>query len=78
MNEVKKIRLLGIIFAIMIGLMITIFILDKCNNKDIYKLYFLGRDDCSYCKLFKPNIEYIKENYNIDYEYVNINEISSE
>lgn len=78
MNEVKRIRLLGIIFAIIIGLMITIFILDKSSNKDEYKLYFLGRDDCGYCKLFKPNIDSIKEKYNIDYEYININEITSE
>lgn len=73
MDEKKKMGIVLGVFAFFIVLMVFIY---GYNGQEEYKVYFLGRSTCSWCTLFKPNIEHIKESYGIDYSYTDIETIS--
>lgn len=89
MSEIKKLTIVGIIIAVLLALLTTTYILDKKgvnlnnnnnsnSNNSGYELYYLGREGCGYCQLFQPNIDYIKEKYNLNYNYIDISTLTNE
>lgn len=46
-------------------------------NSNENKLVMIGRDNCSWCNLFKPVLDSMSENYGFDYLYVNTNELTA-
>ena len=87
MSETKKLTIVGIVLAVLFAIGIGIYAFDKnggnkqyssTSSKNEYKIYYLGRAGCGYCQMFQPNIDSIKKNYNIDYEYIDIEKISSQ
>lgn len=89
MDEKKKMIVLCSIVAAVILLIIGGSIYENCKSKkyldEFYsafngsenKLVMIGRDNCSWCQLFKPSLDSMKENYNLEYLYVNTNELTS-
>ena len=89
MNENKKMMIMGIIVMAIIAIipLTALFtnakskkILEEVNEyikSDDYKVVYIGRDDCSYCVLFEPEIKLIKEKTDMDYLYVNTNELKN-
>lgn len=87
MNEKKKMIIIGIIVLAIISLIpITAIIttvksnnimesFDKHISSSDLKVVYIGRDDCSYCQMFAPEIEFIKDEYGIDYLYINTNDL---
>lgn len=89
MNEKKKILIL---LGGLIGIILFVVIGSICeNNKsnkvlgefyDAYKgtenkLVMIGRSDCSWCQLYQPTLDFMKEQYEFDYIYVDINKLSN-
>lgn len=89
MNEKKKLAvLLGIVIVTI--LLIVVGSLYESHKSKKYlesfysafngsenKLVMIGRDNCSWCQLFKPNLDLMSEKYEFDYVYVNTNELTS-
>ena len=44
---------------------------------DEQQIILLARENCSYCQMFVPILEYMKETYNFEYLYVDTTKISS-
>lgn len=76
MNEKKKLFAIIGAFVACIVLAILIYVFKGPNNE--YKVYYLGRSGCSFCTLYTPNINYISEKYGVDYEYIDIDVITTE
>ena len=88
MNEKKKLFVLlmvvvGIVLFTIIGSIIesnkSTKYLDKFYsdlNGTENKLVLIGRDDCSWCKLYQPVLDFYKEQYGFEYTYVNTNELT--
>ena len=89
MDEKKKIIVLLSIVAAVILLIIGGSIYESRKSEkdlnDFYsafngsenKLVMIGRDNCSWCQLFKPVLDSMHEAYGFDYLYVNTNELTS-
>lgn len=89
MNEKKKISILiGIVVATFLAILIgSLYEAHKSKNylSEFYeafngsenKLVMIGRDDCSWCQLFKPSLDFMHDNYGLEYLYVNTNELTS-
>ena len=89
MNEKKKIIvLLGAIAAVILLIVVCSFIENKKSVKylnEFYsafngseeKLVMIGRDNCSWCQLFKPSLDSMHDKFGLDYLYVNTNELTS-
>lgn len=87
MNEKKKMIIIGIIVLAIVSLIpiTAIFTTVRSNNvmekfeeyikSSDLKIVYIGRDDCGYCQLFAPEIELIKDEYGIDYLYINTNDL---
>ena len=73
MDEKKK---LGIVFGVIALFLVVMVAVYGFSGKDEYKVYFLGRSTCGWCSLFKPNIEYIKDTYGVDYDYTDLDTLS--
>ncbi len=89
MNEKKKLIILfGIVLATILLIVIG-SIYESVNSKKYLdsfysalngsenKLVMIGRDNCSWCQLFHPTLDSMKDTYNFDYIYVNTNELTS-
>ncbi|MGE5455971.1 MAG: hypothetical protein ACM3O4_02590 [Ignavibacteriales bacterium] len=89
MNENKKIMIVGIFIAV-VALIIPIvsYVNNKKTEEVMDKFYtafekaeknmiYVGRDTCSYCQLFSPELKDFDTLYDIDYTYINTDEISS-
>ena len=89
MNEKKKMiviicSIVVIIIAIIAG---SVYESHKSDDylKDFYsafessenKLVMIGRDNCSWCQLFKPYLDFMSDNYGFEYLYVNTNELTN-
>ena len=89
MDEKKKMIVLcgvalGIVLFIIIG---SLFESSKSSKylNDFYsalnesenKLVMIGRDNCSWCQLFKPTLDFMSEKYDFSYVYVNTNELTN-
>jgi len=87
MNENKKLIIMGIIIVLVIALIPVVSLINNMKSEKIYnefkelmnadklQLIYIGRDDCSYCNLFDPELELITEEYGVDYLYINTNEL---
>lgn len=89
MNEKKKIIvLLGAIAAVILLIVACSFIENKKSKKylnEFYsafngseeKLVMIGRDNCSWCQLFKPTLDSMHDKFGLEYLYINTNELTS-
>ena len=89
MNENKKMMIIGTIALAIIAIIPLTAVFSNAKSKEIleevheyikddeYNIVYIGRDDCSYCNFFEPEIELISEKMDIDYLYVNTNELKS-
>ncbi len=89
MNEKKKIIvLLGAIAAVILLIVVCSFIENKKSrdylnefysafNGSEEKLVMIGRDNCSWCQLFKPYLDLMHDKFDLEYLYVNTNELTS-
>lgn len=89
MNEIKKVFVLLVIVFVLILLVISGSIYENSQSKkylkEFYsdfngttdKLILIGRDNCSWCELFKPILDGMKDNYGFEYTYVDTNELTS-
>ena len=89
MNEKKKVTvLLSSIAVIILFIIICSFFENKKSDKyleDFYsafngseeKLIMIGRDNCSWCQLFKPVLDSMHDKFGLEYLYVNTNELTS-
>lgn len=89
MNEQKKVYiLLGIAVAVVILILGVNFTtelkskkvvenLEEIIAKDSKQIIVIGKDNCMYCQMFIPLLDYMKEQYNFDYTYINTNKITS-
>ncbi|MBP3920033.1 MAG: hypothetical protein J6D28_00540 [Bacilli bacterium] len=88
MNEKKKTIVLFVIafFVILMIIVGSLFEEMKSKNylKDFYdvfdasenRLVMIGRDNCSWCLLFSPILEFMSEHYDFDFTYINTNELT--
>ena len=89
MNEKKK---LVIVLAVIASLIIAIICLSAIGNKESKSIYekftekfngtentlvYIGRPTCGYCSLLEPSLQDMKERYNFEYVYINVDEINS-
>jgi len=89
MNENKKMMIMVVIIIAIVALIpITAIvtsiksgkILEEVNEyikDEDYKVVYIGRDDCYYCNLFAPEIELLEEQVDLEYLYVNTNNLKS-
>lgn len=89
MNEKKKIVVLLSIIVFIIVFVVVGSIME--NNKSrkylnqFYsafngsevKLVLIGRDGCSWCQLYKPTLDFMKDYYEFDYIYIDTNELTN-
>lgn len=89
MDEKKKVTLLlGFVLAIILLIVGGTFYENHKSEeylKDFYtafegsdqKLVMIGRDNCSWCQLFKPTLDSMSKKYGFEYIYVNTNELTT-
>lgn len=89
MDEKKKLSiLLGIVVATILMIVIgSVYEAHKSKkylenfynafNGSEQKLVMIGRDNCGWCQLFKPTLDFMSESFDFDYIYVNTNELTS-
>ena len=89
MNEKKKITVLLCTIAAVILLIVVCSFIESKKSRDYLKSFYsafngseeklvmIGRDNCSWCQLFKPYLDIMKDKYDLDYVYVNTNELTS-
>jgi thiol-disulfide isomerase/thioredoxin len=89
MNEKKKMLILfGILTACILLVVLGSFCENSKSRKYLNEFYsafngsekkivMIGRDNCGWCQLFKPNLEAMAESYNFAFIYVNTNELTS-
>ncbi len=89
MNEKKKIIILiSIVVAIILFIIIgSIYENSKSKSyiKPFYtnfegsekKLVMIGRENCSWCQLFQPSLEFMHNKYGFEYQYIDINKLTS-
>lgn len=88
MNETKRmIVVLAAVAVLLFSLIGFVFIGNK-KSEGVYEtfkekfngennsLIYIGRPTCGYCNLLTPSLEDMKERYDFDYTYINIDEIS--
>lgn len=89
MNEEKKLYiLLGVIGAVIV-LLFGINFLNEYNSKkylekfeeaftsEEQQMILLARENCSYCQMFNPLLDYMAEKYNFEYLYVDANKLTN-
>ena len=88
MNEEKRLYiLLGIIGAVIVLLLGLNFIneynskkyLEKFENAFVseeQQMILLAKENCSYCQMFEPLLEHMKEKYGFEYLYINTNKLT--
>lgn len=89
MNENKKILvLLSAIVLIVVLIIAGSFYESEKSKKYLNEFYsafngeskslvMIGRDDCGYCQLFHPSLDFMHEQYGFDYIYINTNNLTS-
>lgn len=88
MNEQKKLYIILIAIVAFIVLIFGINFVNEYNSKKYLEtfnttieggektLILIGRKSCVYCQMFQPLLDYMKEQYNFDYLYVDTDKIS--
>ena len=89
MNEKKRlIVVLAAVLAIILVIVIGQFInsnnskklveeIESIYNRDDVNVIYIGRDDCSYCELFTPVINTLSKEFDFDYTYIDINNLTT-
>jgi len=89
MNENKKMLIMVIVIVAIIALIPLTALITNIRSKNIlkevneyiqdegYKVVYIGRDNCSYCILFEPEIELVSGEADMEYLYVNTNKLKS-
>lgn len=89
MNEKKKTLILLFVCFFVVALIVFSSMLEEGKSKkylsDFYnnfkstenKLVMIGRDNCSWCSLFKPILDSMSEHYDFEFLYVNTNELTN-
>jgi len=87
-KETKKLIVISAIIVAFIGMIIAVISFDNKLQEGIYQefkekfdgetntLVYIGRPTCGYCNLLDYNIKDMKEKYNFDYLYINIDEVN--
>lgn len=88
MNKFKKIlRIVSIIIICISGIIITSYFLiqnkkmkqfEKYLNSSENTIIYLGSKSCFYCNMFNPVMNYYKEEKDLDYLYIDLDEISEQ
>ena len=89
MNEKKKsIILLGVV-GLLIIVIISCIVASNLKAKKIYDSFFsyynsaeptlvlLGKEGCSYCEAFHPELEFMSEYYGFDYKYISLDKVNT-
>jgi predicted bacteriocin transport accessory protein len=87
MKKKKNYTFLWVIIGIVIGIGIISMITNqpditstgewqKALNSSEKQIIYLGRPSCSWCSKFKPGLDNLSEQYNIEYVYVNTDAVS--
>jgi len=89
MNENKKILVIVLVVVAIFALIPIVAIINVVKSKNIIEefhetmnsedlnLIYIGRDNCSYCNLFDEEIEFIDDEFDIDYLYINTNKLTN-
>ncbi|HHW69519.1 MAG TPA: thioredoxin family protein [Tenericutes bacterium] len=88
MKENKKITILLICFLLLIVTPFVVLILNNKGGKMIDKFFeaynsqertliYLGRPTCPACVKFKPILDEVKDEYGIDYVYINTDQVTN-
>jgi len=89
MNEKHRLFIvLGVVAAIIL-FVVGIIVVDNKKQMKVFNefkevfegnentLVYIGSSNCNYCKLLNPSLADMKERYDFDYFYVDVNEVSS-
>lgn len=88
MNEEKKLYILLGIIGFVIVLLFGINIINEQKSKkylekfestmmqEEQQIILIGRSGCSYCQMFIPLLDYMKEKYNFEYLYIDTDKIT--
>lgn len=88
MNEQKKLYIILIAIVAFIILVFGINFLNEYNSKKYLETFnskmestektmiLLARETCSYCQMFQPLLDYMKEQYGFDYLYVDTERVT--
>lgn len=88
-SEIKRMYIvLGVMAALLVMVILLLFgnylkqirVYDEFKEKfngETNTLVYIGRPTCGYCSLLEPSLLDMKERYNFDYIYVNIDEVNS-
>lgn len=89
MNEKKRLYIVLSIFVLFFILVFSLVLNNNLKQKKVYNefvdafnkndntLVYIGRPTCTYCNYLNPSLEDMKNRYNFDYIYLNIDEINS-
>ena len=89
MNENKKMLIMGIVVILIIAIIPITAIITNIKSEKIleevkeyikeegHRVVYIGRDNCSYCLLFEPEIELVSEQTDLEYLYVNTNKLKA-
>ena len=88
----KEDKKLLTIFGVLAALVVIVFIgssIDAKKNIEVVAKHkevltsntkqaiYIGRPTCSYCQMFEPVLQEMKESYNFDYYYINTDELTT-
>lgn len=88
MNENKRIMIVGIFIAVIALIIPIVSYVNTKKTEAVMKefttsfekteknLLYIGRNTCDYCQIFTPQLQDLDEVYNIDYTYINTDEIT--
>ena len=89
MNEKKKGIIVLAVLLLFVVLVVALIIIDNVNSKkelDKFMKYYnsqettlvmLGKEGCSYCEAFQPELDFMAEQYNFKYEYIAMDKLNS-
>ncbi len=89
MNEKKKGIILLIIASIFVLGIVVCIIVNYIASKKLYeqfeeyyassepKIVVLGKEGCSYCEAFIPELQFMSEQYGFSYEYIGVDKLFS-
>lgn len=88
MNEIKRLIVVLSVTAVLLFSIIGFVFIGNKNSKSVYEsfkekfngetnsLIYIGRPTCGYCNLLTPSLDDMKQRYNFEYTYINVDEIS--
>lgn len=89
MNEKKKAIILLVTAVLIIAVITLCILVSAANNRKVIEdfekkfnasettMILLGKESCGYCKAFQPNLDFMKEYYGFEYEYIDVSKLSS-